>query len=187
MPWTESALGADIIAGPFQLAQGSAGSETSLGDITDLKVTIGYETENIYGGAFFGTATIIDQVFTGVTVSATFGLLQHIGDLNKVVPALAAPGNVLSTGPTSKTLTLDVDVICGTVATDYDARWVLHKRSVASEADTSYDIVFPAAVVYFAPEEFGAMGDDGHLIIPCKLVAFPDSNKDIVIIGKDAA
>ncbi len=187
MAWTEKALAADIIAGPFQLAQGSAGSETSLGDITDLKVTIGYETEDVFGGAFFGTATVIDQVITGVTVNATFGLMQHIGDMDKVTTALATVGETLSTGPTSKTLTLDVDTICGTVATDYDARWVLHKRSVADESDTSYDIVFPAAVVYFAPEEFGAMGEDGHLIIPCKLVAFPDSNKDIVIIGKDAA
>lgn len=186
MAWAEKALAGDIIAGPLQLATGAAGSETSIGDIVELKITNGLEVEDIFGGAFFGTATRVNQVITGINVMATFGLLQHIGDLDKVVPALVSHGEVLSTGPTSKTMTWDVDVTCGTVATDYDARWVMHKRSVADEADTSYDLVFPSAWVYVAPEEYGAMGEDGHMVWPCVLVAFPDTNNDIVIFGKDA-
>ena len=187
MAWTPSEDLTSVFSGPFLVGTGAAGSEASVGEIRDLNLQVWYETADVTAGSFYGTATVIDQVFTGVRATASFMLMQNWGDKTQADPARVFPGSTLSAGPTSKTMTLDVGTISGTLATDYDARWVFHKYSVSDLSDTTSDITFPAAIVYPAPEEFSLTGEDGAVMIPCTLIAFPDASQDLVIVGKNAS
>ena len=189
MTWSPSLSAAEIISGPYLLGKGTAGSETDIGEIIGLAGKIYYVTAEVKGGASLGTETVLDEVPIGIRAELTFGLMQNIGDTNKSVFAVAAPGSTPSTGPTSKALTFDANAICGIGfgAGSLTGRWVLHKKSVTDKADTSSDIVFPKGVVYPSDETFNLMGDDGAIIIPCRLVGFLDTNNYLVAIGKDAS
>lgn len=189
MAWTNSASIPEIKSGPYLLGKGAAGSEIDVGDIRPVSSRIFYSINEIKGGASFGPDTTVDVVYTGLGAYVSFGLMQNIGDDAKATASYAFPGSTLSTGPTKKTMTLDANTITGlsAVGASHTDRWVLHQKAVSDESDTSYDIVFPRAVVVPTDEEFAMLGNEDAVIIPCMLIALPDGNNDLVIVGKDAA
>jgi hypothetical protein len=189
MAWTPSLAVADIKAGPYILGRGAATSEVDVGEVNVVSGRCFYHYSEIKGGASLGPETTVEVVITGVAAYVTFGLMQNIGDDNKVVPALVYQGATLSTGPTKKTMTLDANTITGQGARENSlaARWVLHKKGVAALTDLSYDYVFPSAIVLPHDEEFDLMGTDGAIVVPCTLIAMPDTTYDVAIWGTDSA
>lgn len=191
MSWTESLDLAELASGPFLVAKGAAGSELSIGEIINLELSIEETMNDIACGTFFGTATIRDQVVNGVNVSATFGMFQNIGNNAKDTLNLVFPQGRLSTGPTKKTLSLRVwsstgTFMVGKLASDNTDRWVFHKYSVSDLTDNSNDIVLPKARLFVGSDAI-PLNDEGSVVFPCMLRAYPDSNGDVLIIGKDAA
>ena len=187
MAWTTSESSTKIYSGPFLVGIGTSGSEVSVGEIDALAVTIGITTDLIKAGAFFGTETVVDEIVNGVTGTATFKMKQVLDTTN--LEAVAAPGTLttLSAGPTSKSLTWDVNTICGNSLKANAARIRFHKYSVTSLTDETQDIIFPSAVIYIPAEEMSLNAADGSLGISCFLRAFPDSNNDVVVVGFNAA
>jgi len=186
MSWTDGLTIGDIMPGIYKIGKGTAGSETGLGEIRNLELTPMMSKTDCKGGIMLGTETILDQVITGIGMMATFGFMQSLGDDDKGIWTSLMPGGTLSTGPTKKTMTLDADTICGTLASAYSSRWVFHWLGDGTESNLDHDIVFPNAWVHMANESIPLAGEDS-LVWPCVLVALPDANKDVVVFGTDAA
>jgi len=140
------------------------------------------------GGASLGPQTRVDSVCVGINAELTFGLMQNVGNPTKDVFALVTPDETLSAGATSKTMTLDANTICGrsAIQSAETDRWVLHYKGGATLAALDDDIVFPRAIVYLADDEIDFSGEEGAVIFPCRLVAFPDATYDLVVIGVNA-
>lgn len=180
MAWTPSEDITKIYSGPFLIGVGAAASEVSMGEVAEVEVTTGYHLLDIYAGCFYGRQTKIDSIVDGIEAGATFMLLQTDTTTLDTAFALAT----LSAGATNKSMTLDVDTICGASLAASATRIRFHKYSVASLTDETKDIIFPKAIIVPAPEPFSVDGS-GATMIPCVLLAFPDSNKDIVIFGQN--
>jgi hypothetical protein len=188
MAWTENLDIGEFLAGSYLLGKGAAGSEYDVGEIVNCKGTISYTYVDVMGGASLGSQTRVDAVCVGINAELTFGILQHIGNDTKDVVNLVAPNAALSAGATKKTMTLDANTICGISAIQGGdtERWVLHYKGTSSLTDLTDDIVFPRALVHLTDEEIDFAGEDGAIIIPCRLIAFPDTNNDVVVIGTNA-
>lgn len=187
MAWTPSESSTKIYSGPFLIGIGASGSEVSVGEIDALAVTIGITVDQIKAGAFYGTETVVDEIINGVTATATFKMKQVLDTTN--LEAVAAPGTLttLSAGSTSKSLTWDVNTMCGNSLKANASRIRFHKYSVSDLTDETKDIIFPSAVIYIPAEEMSLNTADGSLGITCRLVGFPDSNTDIIVIGQNVA
>ena len=188
MAWTPSLDIAEFSASAYILGKGAAGSEVDVGETDTPTGRIFFSVVEIKGGASLGSETTVDVVTTGVGAYAAFGLRQHLANLTRDIFTMVFPGSTLSAGPTNKTLTLDADTICGVaaIAGSLTGRWVFHSKAVTDLADTSQDIVFPRAIVIPTDDEIPLDGTGPH-VVRCMLIAMPDANNDIVVIGKNAA
>lgn len=175
MPWSTNEALANIKAGPYTIGQGASGSEESVGELDQLALTAGYELSPIFGGAHYGSATVVDDGIKGVVVFGTFVLKQYdTQSLNRIMPL-----STLTTGGTNKLLTLDLNEIVGRQLGSSAARVRLHKISVADLTDEYSDIIFPKGIVVPVGDSYDIQGEDSNMQ-PCMIRAYPDSNGYVI-------
>lgn len=177
MTWTTNIDETKIMSGPYRVGLGVDASENEIGEVEE--VVLHYERPRTYinGGDLIGNETIIDAIKHAPNVSATFVLFQtDTTNLNR-----AFANSTLSTGATSKSLTIDIQTAGGQLMSDSDQRIRFHKYSVAILTDATKDFIFPAGHL----DVGGEITISGRVGVQCEIIALPDSNHDKIIFGQN--
>jgi len=183
MAWTPKEDASKIYAGPYLIGVGPAGSEESLGDCEELRITSGYTWNEVMGGSFTGTDTLVDLVVKGVKARAAFLMVQTDPTGLKRGFSLAT----LSAGATSKSLVPTVALVVGKSMLAGATRIRFHKYSVTDLTDETQDIIFEKGVIIPVDEEWAADGTRSNAI-PCIAVGFWNSTDGGPIkFGKNVA
>lgn len=177
MSWTANIDETKIMSGPYRVGLGTDGSELEVGEVEE--VVIHYERPRTYinGGDLIGNETIIDAIKHAPNVSATFVMFQSDPtNLNR-----AFSNSTLSTGATSKSLTIDIQTTGGQLMSDSDQRIRFHKYSVTTLTDATKDFIFPAGHL----DVVGEITVSGRVGLQCEIIGLPDSNHDKIIFGQN--
>lgn len=175
MTWTANIDETKIMSGPYRIGLGADTSENEIGECED--VVIGYTTPITYvnAGDLIGNETIIDGIMHAPNVEATFVMFQSdTTNINRAIP-----NSTLSTGATSKSLTIDIQSTGGRLLSGSDQRIRFHHYGTALLTDHTKDFIFPAGVLIVD----GEITISGRVGLSCKIIALPDSNHDKIIFG----
>jgi hypothetical protein len=175
MAWDGSVLRTNFRPGPFQIGVGAAAAEVGVGECSDMTWAWGYDIQKKYGGAFFGTSTVVDAVVKGFIATAEFVIHQtDVVDLARVF-ALAT----LSSGATSKSLIPTAALVIGKSLYASATRIRFHYMSEAVLTDETQDIIVEKGIIIPRGEMTAFDLDDERVILqPCEMIAFYNATDD---------
>lgn len=157
MPYTNNYAAAQMLHGPYDVLLGADGSEQSLGETLDLAYSPGLSVAEIKAGDLGGRETLLDLVINGVNPKASFILRQtKTADLYRAFPYLT-----YSTGPTKRSLTLNMLTHGGLSLASFAARLRFHLKGTADYTDKTDDKIFDKAILLPADDENSIAGQEG--------------------------
>jgi hypothetical protein len=170
MVWTSNISGGDLRTGPFQIGVGAAGSEQGVGECDEIQVFRGYDIVEKVGGAFLGRTSLIDAIVQGIRAGGTFmGMQMDETTLDRLFPLAT-----LSTGNSSKSMTLTNTTIVGKSLLAQASRIRFHYEGQSTLTDETKDIIFPKGIIVPTDEPYTIDGSEDNMKQPFAVLAFWD-------------